>query len=154
MTIPAASENLPRTPSGPPPEQKNPVLPPDGRVILVGNPNVGKSALFNNLTGSYVTVSNYPGTTVDLAQGALTISKQQIEVIDTPGMYSLIPISEEERISRRILFSGDIRLLVHVVDAKNIALDAGADSAAGGGRSANGPGSEHDGRGTSHRTAH
>ncbi|MGI6087712.1 MAG: ferrous iron transport protein B [Kiritimatiellia bacterium] len=121
MTIPAASENLPRTPSGPPPEQKNPVLPPDGRVILVGNPNVGKSALFNNLTGSYVTVSNYPGTTVDLAQGALTISKQQIEVIDTPGMYSLIPISEEERISRRILFSGDIRLLVHVVDAKNIA---------------------------------
>ena len=73
------------------------------------------------LTPRAVTLPSHPGTTVDLAQGALTISKQQIEVIDTPGMYSLIPISEEERISRRILFSGDIRLLVHVVDAKNIA---------------------------------
>ncbi len=125
MTIPAVSANLPPAQPGPPsagqfPQPARPEPPPHGRVILIGNPNVGKSALFNQLTGSYVTVSNYPGTTVELARGFIAAHKQQIEVVDTPGMYSLIPISEEERIARRILFSGDIRLLVHVVDAKNI----------------------------------
>ncbi len=124
MTNPEALDSTSTPPSTAPAPSPQPhparPAPPTGRVVLLGNPNVGKSALFNQLTGSYVTVSNYPGTTVELARGRIHGHKHQIEVIDTPGMYSLIPISEEERIARQILFDGDVRLLVHVVDAKNI----------------------------------
>lgn len=70
------------------------------RIVMVGNPNVGKSALFNRLTGSYVTVSNYPGTTVEVSQGRCKIDSEEYFVEDTPGMYSLLPITEEERVSR------------------------------------------------------
>ena len=124
MTNPEALDSTSTPPStapatSPDPHPARPAA-PAGRVVLLGNPNVGKSALFNQLTGSYVTVSNYPGTTVELARGWIHGHKHQIEVVDTPGMYSLIPISEEERIARQILFAGDVRLLVHVVDAKNI----------------------------------
>ena len=66
-------------------------------IAIVGNPNVGKSVMFNNLTGTYVTVSNYPGTTVEVSKGKCKIGDEQFEVIDTPGMYSLFPITEEER---------------------------------------------------------
>jgi len=59
------------------------------RVALVGNPNVGKSVLFNALTGSYVTVSNYPGTSVEVSRGTVRIDGQSWEVIDTPGMYAI-----------------------------------------------------------------
>jgi len=75
-------------------------------IIMVGNPNVGKSALFNRLTGSYVTVSNYPGTTVEVSQGRCKIDGEEFSVEDTPGMYSLLPITEEERVSRDILLAG------------------------------------------------
>ncbi|MEI8352025.1 MAG: FeoB small GTPase domain-containing protein, partial [bacterium] len=56
-------------------------------VLLVGNPNVGKSALFNKLTGQYVTVSNYPGTTVEVAHGHCPQLGPDVEIVDTPGMY-------------------------------------------------------------------
>ena len=59
------------------------------RVLMVGNPNVGKSALFNRLTGSYVVVSNYPGTTVALSQGRMRHSGMDYAVVDTPGMYTV-----------------------------------------------------------------
>lgn len=89
-------------------------------VAIVGNPNVGKSALFNQLTGRYVVVSNYPGTTVEISRGRarLTASPEDVEVIDTPGMYSLLPITEEERVARRMLLSDPPQTVVHVVDAK------------------------------------
>ena len=59
------------------------------KIFLVGSPNVGKSAIFNALTKSYVTVSNYPGTTVDISSGKMKIGKHhQLNIIDTPGMYS------------------------------------------------------------------
>lgn len=89
-------------------------------VLLVGNPNVGKSALFNKLTGQYVTVSNYPGTTVEVAHGHCPQLGKEIEVVDTPGMYSLLPITDEERVASDILFSPRVRSVIHVVDAKNI----------------------------------
>ncbi|MCM8826805.1 MAG: 50S ribosome-binding GTPase, partial [Candidatus Omnitrophica bacterium] len=54
-------------------------------VVLLGNPNVGKSVIFNALTGSYVTVSNYPGTTVEVSQGKLR-NLQGVTLIDTPGV--------------------------------------------------------------------
>ncbi len=90
------------------------------RVVLVGNPNVGKSVLFNRLTGRYVTVSNYPGTTVEIARGQAVIGGQNCEVLDTPGMYSLTPITEEERVARALLLRERPDVVVHVVDAKNL----------------------------------
>jgi ferrous iron transport protein B len=92
----------------------NPKLSTDRKVALVGNPNVGKSALFYALTGKYATISNYPGTTVDIAVAKMG----DIEIIDTPGMHSLVPVTGEEEVARRLL--EDAELVVHVVDAKNI----------------------------------
>jgi len=90
------------------------------KIILVGSPNVGKSVLFNVLTGAYVTVSNYPGTTVEISEGKGKIFGHGIEVIDTPGMYSLIPITEEEKVAREILLSEIPDVVLHVIDAKNL----------------------------------
>ncbi len=90
------------------------------KLVLVGNPNVGKSVLFNRLTGSYVVVSNYPGTTVEVSRGKLRHAGGEVDVEDTPGMYSLLPITEEERVARDILLRGDADAVVHVVDAKNL----------------------------------
>ncbi|MBL1173638.1 FeoB small GTPase domain-containing protein [Pantanalinema sp. GBBB05] len=90
------------------------------KIALVGMPNVGKSALFNALTGSYVTVSNYPGTTVEVSQGQTVIGEQVVSVVDTPGMYSLLPITEEEKVARDLLLSTAMNLVIHVVDAKNL----------------------------------
>lgn len=90
------------------------------RVALVGAPNVGKSALFNRLTGRYVTVSNYPGTSVEITRGVGVIGGATAEVVDTPGMYSLLPATEEERIARRVVLEGGADVLVHVADAKNL----------------------------------
>ncbi|MCX8022553.1 MAG: ferrous iron transport protein B [Syntrophorhabdaceae bacterium] len=90
------------------------------KIAIVGNPNVGKSVLFQRLTGAYVTVSNYPGTTVEVFRGKGTIGKERFEVIDTPGMYSLLPVTEEERVTSAIILDGRPDLLLHVVDAKNL----------------------------------
>jgi ferrous iron transport protein B len=90
------------------------------RVSIVGNPNVGKSVIFNRLTGAYVTVSNYPGTTVNVSKGRAKIEGEEFEVVDTPGMYSLLPITEEERVARLILFEEKPEAILHVVDAKNL----------------------------------
>jgi ferrous iron transport protein B len=89
-------------------------------VALVGSPNVGKSLLFNILTSTYVTVSNYPGTTVEVSRGEALIAGRAVTVVDTPGMYSLLSITEEERVSRDLLLRENIDLVIHVVDAKNI----------------------------------
>jgi ferrous iron transport protein B len=89
-------------------------------VVLVGAPNVGKSALFNRLTSSYVAVSNYPGTSVEVARGAGRVGARDVEVLDTPGMYSLLPSTEEERVAQRVVLAGQFDVLVHVVDAKSL----------------------------------
>lgn len=90
------------------------------KIAIVGNPNVGKSVLFNALTKQYVVVSNYPGTTVEVSRGKMSIGGEEYEVIDTPGMYSLLPITEEERVARRILLKEKPDIVLHVVDAKNL----------------------------------
>jgi ferrous iron transport protein B len=90
------------------------------RVALVGAPNVGKSALFNRLTGRYVTVSNYPGTTVAVARGHSVLDGVAAEIIDTPGIHSLLPSAEDERVATRILIGGAADVVVHTIDAKNI----------------------------------
>lgn len=90
------------------------------RVALVGAPNVGKSVLFNRLTGAYVTVANYPGTSVELARGTGVFAGVEAEVADTPGLYSLVGRSEDERVTRRVLLEGEADVLVHVVDTKKL----------------------------------
>ncbi|MCX7711863.1 MAG: 50S ribosome-binding GTPase [Clostridia bacterium] len=90
------------------------------KIALIGNPNVGKSVIFNSLTGAYVTVSNYPGTTVEVSRGRYTYGNSKLEVIDTPGMYSMIPITEEERVTRNLLINERPDLVLHIIDAKNI----------------------------------
>ena len=93
---------------------------PQRKVVLVGNPNVGKSVLFNVLTGAYTTVSNYPGTSVEVSRGQCEIAGKKYEILDTPGMYSIMPITEEERVARKILLSESPHAVVHVIDARNI----------------------------------
>ncbi len=90
------------------------------KVSIVGSPNVGKSVVFNRLTGAYVTVSNYPGTTVNVSRGKAVIEGEELEVMDTPGMYSLLPITEEERVAKSILLEEKPAVVLHVVDAKNL----------------------------------
>jgi ferrous iron transport protein B len=91
------------------------------RVVLVGNPNVGKSALFNALTGLRATVSNYPGTTVEVCRGRL--DGDGAEVVDSPGLNSLLPLSEDEQVTWELVRS--VRgergaVVVQVADAKNL----------------------------------
>ncbi len=89
-------------------------------VVLVGNPNVGKSVLFGLLTRRYVTVSNYPGTTVEVARGVASINGHQRPVVDTPGVNNLLNPGECERVTRSILLHEEAATVVLVADAKNL----------------------------------
>lgn len=86
----------------------------------MGNPNAGKSVLFNRLTGAYVVVSNYPGTSVELSRGHGHLGAHALEVVDTPGAYALLPGTEEERVTQAHVLGGEADVLVHVADAKNL----------------------------------
>jgi len=88
-------------------------------LVLVGNPNVGKSVIFGLLTGRYVTVSNYPGTTVEVTRGYATHAGARVAVTDTPGINTLIPQSEDERVTRDILLAEDTPV-VQIGDEKNL----------------------------------
>lgn len=91
-----------------------------GRIVLVGNPNVGKSVLFGLLTGKYVTVSNYPGTTVEVSHGNLSLDGKKLVLVDSPGVNSFIPMSEDERVTRDILLAERPENVVLVADSKNL----------------------------------
>jgi Fe2+ transport system protein B len=93
---------------------------PGRQALLVGQPNVGKSVVFGALTGTYVTVSNYPGTTVEITRGRARFGEQVWEVVDTPGTHNLVPMSEDEAVTRDILVSSRLDALVQVGDAKNL----------------------------------
>jgi ferrous iron transport protein B len=88
--------------------------------VLVGNPNVGKSVIFGLLTGRYVIVSNYPGTTVEVASGHATFGKERNILIDTPGVNTLVPMSEDEKVTRDILIDPRLRVVIQIADAKNL----------------------------------
>jgi ferrous iron transport protein B len=92
----------------------------DAIFVLVGTANVGKSALFGALTGRYATVSNYPGTTVDVSSAHAMVDGARVLVLDTPGTSSLIPLSEEERVTRDVLLGRNIRAAAVVADAKDL----------------------------------
>lgn len=93
-----------------------PALDPTAPIVLIGHPNVGKSALFGALTGRYVEVSNFPGTTVEVSTGHLA----DWQVIDTPGIQSLLARSDDERVARNILLARPPRVVVQVADARNL----------------------------------
>ncbi|HEY0593655.1 MAG TPA: ferrous iron transport protein B [Thermoanaerobaculia bacterium] len=90
------------------------------RLILVGNPNVGKSVLFSALTGRYATVSNYPGTTVEITRAGATLGGAPVEVLDTPGTNTLVPQSEDEKVTRDILLAETEAAVLQVGDLKNL----------------------------------
>jgi ferrous iron transport protein B len=87
------------------------------KLVLVGNPNVGKSVFFNKLTGLYVDVSNFPGTTVDLSYGRY----KEYVVLDTPGVYGVSSFNEEETVARDVILFGDV--ILNVVDAVHLDRD-------------------------------
>lgn len=89
-------------------------------AILVGNPNVGKSVLFGNLTDRYVTVSNFPGTTVELVETRAALDGVAWRVIDTPGVNDLAPRNDEARVTRELLAADEAPTVVQVADAKNL----------------------------------
>ena len=91
------------------------------RVVLVGQPNVGKSVVFGRLTGRYATVSNYPGTTVAITKGRALVGAEVCDIIDTPGVNALEgAVSEDERITREVLATNGADLIVQVADARNL----------------------------------
>ncbi|WP_374601140.1 ferrous iron transport protein B [Niveibacterium sp.] len=90
-----------------------------GVFALVGNPNVGKSVVFHRLTGTYVNVSNYPGTTVDVSRASARFERGA-EVLDTPGVLALPARSDDEHATMRALLHENLRALVQVGDAKNL----------------------------------
>ena len=90
------------------------------KVLLMGNPNVGKSALFNRITGSRVTESNYPGTTVDYTEGVLRMSRRDVRVIDVPGTFSLEPKDRAEEVAVSMLEESNDSVVVVVIDASRV----------------------------------
>ncbi len=93
----------------------------DTWLVLVGNPNVGKSVIFGALTGRYATVSNYPGTTVEVSRGTVKLGGGKTHgIIDSPGVNSLVPMSEDEVVTRNILLNDDIGSVLQVMDSKNL----------------------------------
>ncbi len=90
------------------------------KVILIGNPNVGKSVIFRLLTGNYVLVSNFPGTTVEISRGNMQLGGITYEVVDTPGVNSMVPQTEDERVTCEILLREKPEIIVQVADAKNL----------------------------------
>lgn len=94
------------------------------QIALVGNPNTGKSSIFNALTGLRQKVSNYPGVTVEKKTGIFKTPLQKIEIIDLPGLYSLVPKSLDDKIASDVLAGNDsavkLRAIVVVINAANI----------------------------------
>ena len=90
------------------------------KILLMGNPNVGKSVVFSRLTGVHVVASNYAGTTVGYTQGQLQIDGEQVDVIDVPGTYSLTPSCKAEEVAREMFIEEDPDMVINVLDATNL----------------------------------
>lgn len=92
-------------------------------ICIVGNPNCGKTTLFNALTGSKQKVGNWPGVTVDKKTGHYSFEGDEIELVDLPGIYSITPASssgEDERIARDYILTDEAQAVVNIVDASNL----------------------------------
>ncbi len=90
------------------------------RIALVGNPNSGKTTLFNSLTGSTAHVGNWPGVTVDKKEGTYKKGKEEVSIIDLPGIYSLSPYTPEEVISRNYIIDEKPDCVINIIDTTNL----------------------------------
>lgn len=90
------------------------------RAVLAGQPNSGKSTVFNNLTGAHEHVGNYPGITVEWHTGSRKYKETTFELTDLPGTYSLSAYSDEERVARDYIINGDYDFVIDIVDASNL----------------------------------
>ncbi len=88
------------------------------KILLIGNPNVGKSAIFSRLTGTHIIASNYPGTTVEFTKGYVKVNGERAEVIDVPGTYTLEPTNKAEEVAVDMLKDGNV--IINVIDATNL----------------------------------
>jgi len=95
------------------------VLKKPNKILLMGNPNVGKSIFFTELTGIHAISSNFAGTTVNFTEGRFAVGKKDYVLIDAPGTYSLTPTSEAEAVSARLMESGAVAVIC-VLDASNL----------------------------------
>ena len=95
---------------------------PDGQITiaLAGNPNAGKTTVFNAITGAHQHVGNYPGVTVEKKTGHATVDGLRVEVVDLPGTYSLTAYSLEELVARDFIIEDKPEVIVHVADASNL----------------------------------
>ena len=89
-------------------------------IAVAGNPNAGKTALFNALTGSNQVVGNWPGVTVEKKEGFFVLDGKQIRLVDIPGIYALLANSEDERVALDYLLSRDADLIINILDASNL----------------------------------
>jgi len=87
------------------------------RILLIGQPNTGKSTLLSALTSAFTWTSNYPGTTVEIARARALIESEVYEFIDTPGIYNLYPSSLEEETTEKIVLEEDYEAAVVLIDA-------------------------------------
>ncbi|MGD8541516.1 MAG: FeoB small GTPase domain-containing protein, partial [Desulfobacteraceae bacterium] len=92
----------------------------DHVIGVVGNPNCGKTTLFNALTGAKQRVGNWPGVTVDRKSGEYAHAGKKVEVVDLPGIYSLSAASLDEEVARNYILSGEADLIVNIIDASNL----------------------------------
>jgi len=90
------------------------------KILLMGNPNVGKSVVFNRLTGARVIESNYPGTTVDYTRGWMQLGGKSVELIDVPGTFSLEPKDKAEEVAVKMLGEEKDAVVVCIIDASKV----------------------------------
>jgi len=90
------------------------------KILLIGQPNVGKSSLLNAIVGPRVTISNYPGTTVEVTKAKKKTNNTEIEFVDTPGIYSISDRSEEEKVTEKALFEEDEDGVITIADATSL----------------------------------
>lgn len=90
------------------------------KVALIGNPNCGKTTLFNALTGATAHVGNWPGVTIEKKEGVYKKSKEPLEIVDLPGIYSLSPYTPEEVVSRNFLIDEKPDVVINIIDATNL----------------------------------
>ena len=90
------------------------------RVGVVGNPNCGKTTLFNALTGTKQQVGNWPGVTVERKVGEYRSEGRQVQLVDLPGIYSLSALSLDEQVARDYILSGEADVILNIIDASNL----------------------------------
>lgn len=89
-------------------------------IALAGNPNCGKTTLFNGLTGTNQKTGNWPGVTVEKKEGILKLKDHNVNIVDLPGIYGLSAYSEDEKVTRNYLLSGEADLIINIVDSTNL----------------------------------